>query len=72
LKLGLSYDSGKGVPQDYSEAYVWLTLSAANGYKDAPKIRDRTANKLSHQALERAQARARTLHAEIQAKNGKK
>ena len=30
--LGLMYDNGKGVPQDYKEAVKWLRMSADQGY----------------------------------------
>jgi len=70
--LGLCYNQGQGVPQDEAESYVWMSLSAANGKTMASASRDRAARKLSRQALEQAQARARKLHAEIQARIEKK
>jgi S1-C subfamily serine protease len=33
--LGLIYDRGDGVPQDYKEAVKWYRLAAAQGYADA-------------------------------------
>ncbi len=33
--LGLMYDRGWGVPQDYKEAAKWYTLSAEQGYSEA-------------------------------------
>ena len=39
--LGVMYGDGKGVPQqDYVQAYVWLTLAAAAGNKEAVGNRD--------------------------------
>ena len=34
-RLGLKYDSGDGVPQDYAEAARWYRLSADQGYAKA-------------------------------------
>jgi TPR repeat protein len=33
--LGLLYDNGKGVPQDYAEAVKWLRKAADQGLADA-------------------------------------
>jgi TPR repeat protein len=33
--LGLLYDSGKGVPQDYAQAAVWFRRAADQGYSNA-------------------------------------
>ena len=30
FNLGLMYSNGQGVPQDYTQAYMWLNLAAAN------------------------------------------
>jgi hypothetical protein len=35
FNLGLMYDSGQGVTQDYQEAVRWYRLAAAQGYADA-------------------------------------
>jgi len=35
--LGVLYDNGQGVPQDYGKAYKWLILAKAAGDSDAPK-----------------------------------
>lgn len=66
--LGSMYGLGQGVPQDFVEAYVWLNLAVANGYAKAAEARDVTAGRLSPQALEQAQARARQIHEEIHAR----
>lgn len=29
--LGFMYGNGRGVPQDYTESYVWSSLAAASG-----------------------------------------
>jgi uncharacterized protein len=33
--LGLKYDTGKGVPQDYAEAAKWYRKAAEQGYAEA-------------------------------------
>ena len=35
FNLGLMYDIGKGVPQDYQEAVKWYRMAAEQGYADA-------------------------------------
>ncbi|MNJ58912.1 Sel1 repeat protein [compost metagenome] len=51
LLLGLGY----GVPQDYSQAYVWLSVAVANGNSSATEARDFAAKKLSKSQLEAMQ-----------------
>ena len=53
--LGVMYDKGQGVPQDYVQAYMWLTLAAAQGVKQAPEARDRLARQMSSAQIEEAQ-----------------
>ena len=31
--LGVMYDKGEGVPEDYVKAYAWFNLAAAQGDK---------------------------------------
>ena len=33
--LGVMYDKGRGVPQDYAEAVKWYRLAAEQGHADA-------------------------------------
>lgn len=71
--LAYCYALGDGVPEDASEAYVWASLAVANKpmYEEESsflKLRNLNAERLSPQALERAQERARKLHEEIQAR----
>ena len=33
--LGVSYNLNKGIPQDFKEAFKWLSLSAEQGFKAA-------------------------------------
>ena len=66
--LAASYLRGEGVPQDSAEAYAWSSLAAAGGDSDSARNRDLVARSLSPRALREAQARARGLRAEIQAR----
>lgn len=56
--LGTCYASGIGVPQDFQQAYVWLSVAAANGDAHAPKARDDIAKRLSEEKLTHAQKEA--------------
>ena len=60
LLLGLIHANGLGVPQDFSESYVWLSLAAHAGSPLAPGIRDELALQLPPGAIEQAQARVQT------------
>lgn len=53
------YFKGEGVLQDYVTAYMWLTLSAANGQAKSAKYRDLVAQVLSPAEITEAQCRAR-------------
>ena len=56
--LGLMYANGRGVAQNDKEAYIWYSIAAANGQKQAMKYRDDTAKLLSASDLAAAQAEA--------------
>ena len=56
--LGMTYDIGKGVVQDNKLAYVWSSVSAANGDVEAATKRDLFAKRLSPAVLAEAQALA--------------
>jgi len=66
--LGVMYGSGQGVPQNYSDAYVWFSLAATSGLEDAVHNRDVAAEKLTPEALATAQQRAAKLFDEIEAR----
>ena len=72
-QLGLShcFVFGLGVSKNKTEAYAWCSLAAENGSTQAAQIRGLLDKELSTQALEQAQARARKLHEEIQARKEK-
>ena len=59
FNLGVLYHNGEGVPQDYSLAYVWLNLAAAQGNAGAQKGRDEVAAKLGVTSLAEAQKLSR-------------
>jgi TPR repeat protein len=47
LDLGRLYENGKGVDQDYRQAYVWYAVAAARGSGTAARSRDLVAAKLT-------------------------
>ena len=57
--LGVLYDNGRGVPQDYVKAYMWLDLAAAqltsNGKKLAVDNRDDAARHMTPARVTEAQ-----------------
>ncbi len=57
--LGLMYGLGKVVPKDYVSAHTWLNLAAAQGNDKAQKCRDRTAKRMTHGQIDKAQRMAR-------------
>ncbi|MDG1750182.1 MAG: sel1 repeat family protein, partial [Thalassotalea sp.] len=63
--IGVSYYSGKGVIQNIKQAYIWNSLAATNGVKEAIEIRNFLANELSPSALDEAQESAAKLYKKI-------
>jgi len=57
--LGLMYENGQGVTQDYVQAQMWFTLAAARGQKFARKSRDRLAKQMTPAQIDEAQKLAR-------------
>ena len=57
--LGIMYERGRSVPQDYVQAYRWYTLAAAKGLKEAVKGRDLLEKRMTPAQLAEAQRRAR-------------
>ena len=43
--LGVMYENGDGVPQDYVRAHMWVNLGASNGVTGGAGSRDRLAKK---------------------------
>ena len=57
--LGLKYGSGSGHPKNDIEAYAWLNLAAASGYKDAVQRRDELSKSMTADQVLDAQKVAR-------------
>jgi TPR repeat protein len=56
--LGAMYALGAGVPQSYTKAYVWLSVSVAQGFPKANVNRDMVAAYLTAPELSNAQSLA--------------
>ena len=67
FNLGVKYDTGEGVPQDYVEAHMWLNLAASRSSgadrEQSVATRDRVAERMTAADLSEAQRRAREWHA---------
>ncbi len=57
--LGLMYELGQGVQQDYVQAYLWFNLAAAQGDEGARKDRDILAEQMTLAQIGDAQRLAR-------------
>jgi uncharacterized protein len=57
--LGVMYDEGQGVPQDYVQAHMWFNLAGASGHANAIKNRDAVARKMTPEQIAGAQRLAR-------------
>ncbi len=53
--LGAMYRFGKGVPQDYAKAYMWLNLVAAAGSEGALTLRDSVLENMTPEQIAEAQ-----------------
>jgi len=58
-KLGWMYHNGFGVMQDYVQAHMWYSLTAARGEKGASKWRDLLAEQMTPAQIAEAQRLAR-------------
>jgi TPR repeat protein len=61
-ELGLMYFDGKGVPQDFVTAYMWLNLAAARSPAEetnAAEARDEIARKMTREQIAEGQKLAR-------------
>ena len=56
--LGVMYDAGRGVPQDYVIAHMWLNLADAGGNEIAASERNRLVNRMTPAQIAEAQALA--------------
>ena len=57
--LGVMYNNGKGVLQDYALAHMWFNLSGSNGHKKGMKNRGMVEKRMSPSQIEKAQEMAR-------------
>ncbi len=57
--VGLMYDKGHGVPQDYVRAHMWINLAAATGDETARGDRDLITKKMTPAQIAEAQKLAR-------------
>ena len=57
--LGIFYDNGLSVPQDPISAYMWFSLSAAQGKEGAATFRDLIARGMTPAQIAEAQKLAR-------------
>lgn len=57
--LGVMYEKGQGVQQDYAKAYMWISLAADQGLEDAIKKLDYLVNILTPSQIEEGQRLAR-------------
>lgn len=64
-RLGLMYDRGRGVTQDYVRAHAWFNLAASHDYKlardreAARGRRDEVATRMTPEQIAEAQSLAR-------------
>ena len=65
--LGMMYEDGKGVEQDYVTAHMWFNIAAANGAEYSKKEKDLLAKKMTPDQI----AKAEVLAKEMIAKNPK-
>jgi hypothetical protein len=57
--LGELYEEGRGVPQDYVQAYMWFNLAAVSGNADIIEKRDSIVTKMTPAQVAEAQRLAR-------------
>jgi hypothetical protein len=56
----------KGLPQDYKEAYIWLSLAATNGNEEAKEHLEPLKTMLSPEELAEALSRATAFFKQIE------
>ena len=69
VNMGVLSFQGKGVLQDFSEGYKWLTLAAASGFSGAIALRDRLSGRMTAQQINAANERAQTEWARLSGKD---
>mgnify|MGYP006153904507 CR=1 FL=1 len=66
--LGLAYAAGRGTVKSYHHSYVWLSVSAASGNKDAAEMRDKLEELIPSSTVISAQNEAVSILKRIQSK----
>jgi hypothetical protein len=61
FELGLKYNYGKGVPENYVRAYAWYSIAAAQRDPTAPIIKEITANRMTPAQIAEGQKLSREL-----------
>jgi len=56
--LGVMYDNGNGVTQNYTKAHMWVNIAASSGFTKAGKARDIVATKMTPKQIAEAQKMA--------------
>jgi TPR repeat protein len=57
--LGVMYDNGEGVIQDYTRAHMWWNIAASQGHEEAMENRDKVAKEMTSLQIAEAQKLAR-------------
>lgn len=57
---GVAYATGRGLPLNYIEAYVWLGLAAAHGDSGSAKAQKRIRELMTTAQLKEAEYKAKT------------
>ena len=68
--LGLMYNKGQGVMEDYVEAYKWYSLSAAQGFSTAVRNRDKIVRLMTAEQIAEGQRLAHEFKPTEAAKSG--
>jgi uncharacterized protein len=55
VSLGEMYRDGRGVPQDYVQAYMWFNLGVAKGAMRGAVLRDAIAKQMTPEQIAEAQ-----------------
>ena len=55
LLVGMMYQNGNSVAQDFKESYKWATIARANGNKDAMEISDNLEKEMTPSQIAEAQ-----------------
>ena len=71
IRLYEMYNKGQGVPQDYKEAFVWLTLAKTNGPKSPQKLWNMLTKKMTKEQIAEAESLSTEIQKRIKANRSK-